>query len=1165
MFTPTLLLRRFLTGILLLLLCSGCSRKDSQQQFLQGAKKHYDAGEYEKAKAEYQKVLNANPKNQEALAQMGRILMAQGNPLRALPYLVQLRELDHKNLEMRTKLLTAFAAFRYTPQVREEAAEILKMDPDHEKALLLLVSMAETPEQLAAANEKIAAAPNRNSVAVHLAEAYPAMKKGLEALRLQQTGSEDAARHHFGTAERAIAKALSVDARSMPALAAQSLLLGLRGDAAGEERICQLITEAAPARTPEWLSLAELHLRRARRMLEVNPSAVENARKLLDAARVLGQDRTAQAPDYLPAWILLANVEQLAKNPAAAGSAAQKVLEIDPIHYDGRVLRCQALLDEGKPQEALVMLEGLTAELAQHPKLEFMLATALVRTGELDKALPVLGSLTAREPNFTEATEAALLLASVKLAKGRAEEVIPELQTVLSRLQDQLQKSSSGGPQPGARAVLNSDIFKGSLLFATALQQAKRFDEAVRVLTELRKGLQPGSNTDTSLLLNLAILYRQAGKPEDARREFEQILKIAPDHIVAIGQLVEFDIASGSFDSALQRLQPLLEKAPVPVEGHLLQGIVFSAQKKWDEAEAALLKALETNPDYEPALRKLIDTYLQAGKSGVALQRLTERLAKHPDDLQSLSAAGLLYEENKDFDKAAQYYEKLLSLKPGLPLILNNLANIYLSHRHDPEKAYQLALEARKLRPEAAAPAAGPPGSTESLTASPGSLAALEPSVIADTLGWIQFKRRNYAEALDLIREAHQSLSANGEVNYHLGLAALMMGDFETARQAFTEALKPEAKLPADFPGRSEMTTYGSLLAGGATPAADIETLAGKDPGNPALALLLARAREAEGDLSKAAAAYQNASTANPRMLPAVIGLARIYSADPAKQAQALELVKNARQYDPAPAQLAELGSIALRAGDHTWAQPVLSLSVGTLGAKAAPSLLEDLAWATYYSGRVVEARKHMQEALSKQATPAVTAVPDLTARATAFLALTGLNEPAAEAALPSAPESVPARLFHAGVLSRQGKAQEAETICKSLLDRYPAFNPAKARLASIYAASEDKREQAKQLASEARLALEQDDPNLTYQSDLLGTLGYLSYLEKDYNRAIQFLERIPAEQVRPEQRFHLGMAQYHSGAKEKGLEQLQAAVQSGLPDPQKAEAAKIIANEQAK
>ena len=115
-----------------------------------------------------------------------------------------------------------------------------------------------------------------------------------------------------------------------------------------------------------------------------------------------------------------------------------------------------------------------------------------------------------------------------------------------------------------------------------------------------------------------------------------------------------------------------------------------------------------------------------------------------------------------EFAKARDAYEKLLSTKPDFPPVLNNLAYLYAERLDELDKAHDLAQKARALQPGDAA--------------------------IADTLGWILYKRGDYKQALALLQESAQHLPNNPEIQFHLGMANYMMGRTDEARTAFRQA-----------------------------------------------------------------------------------------------------------------------------------------------------------------------------------------------------------------------------------------------------------------------------------------------------------------------------------------------------------------------------------------
>ena len=205
---------------------------------------------------------------------------------------------------------------------------------------------------------------------------------------------------------------------------------------------------------------------------------------------------------------------------------------------------------------------------------------------------------------------------------------------------------------------------------------------------------------------------------------------------------------------------------------------------------------------------------------------------------------GQLYDQLNEFTKARDAYEKLLSLKADSPHAQNNLAVLYTERFGELEKAYELAQSARVLRPE-------------------------EPA-IADTLGWILYKKGNYQESLTMLEAAASKLPDNPEIQFHLGMARYMMGKMDEARQAFARATASAS----DFSGKDEAQRRLLLLkavdSGSAElSSSDLEATLRQQPNDPLAQMLLGQSYERQGAFAEAATAYEQAVKLNPQLLSA--------------------------------------------------------------------------------------------------------------------------------------------------------------------------------------------------------------------------------------------------------------------------------------------------------
>ena len=71
---------------------------------------------------------------------------------------------------------------------------------------------------------------------------------------------------------------------------------------------------------------------------------------------------------------------------------------------------------------------------------------------------------------------------------------------------------------------------------------------------------------------------------------------------------------------------------------------------------------------------------------------------------------------------------------------------------------------------------------------------------IADTLGWIYYKKNAYLRAATLLKEAAEKLPDNPIVQYHYGLAQRKNGDVAGAKKS----LRASLKISPSFPGADE-------------------------------------------------------------------------------------------------------------------------------------------------------------------------------------------------------------------------------------------------------------------------------------------------------------------------------------------------------------------------
>jgi len=813
------------------------------------------------------------------------------------------------------------------------------------------------------------------------------------------------------------------------------------------------------------------------------------------------RDLTVRAPDFLPAWRSLAQISFADKKFDEALALLENVFKQDGDNPAARMLEAEIRLAKGEGVKALASLERVNTAYPTVPMIKLLLGRAHLLNGDDPQAVAALNAAIAISPDYVEAI---LLLAQTNVRVGDA-------QTAVNAMAELLKK------QP--------HLTQAELILADAYRKLGRLDEAAELFREQIKNAPQNAQSYVAL----GIILRQQEKMAEAREAFEKALRIAPNYLLAVDHLTELDLLNKDFASSIQRVQQQLERAPDSAELLLLQGKIYVAQREWDKAEASLTRALQLNANLPAAYELLVSVYIAAKKLPQAESQVASFLAKSPDNAGALMTLGLIHHEMKNFEKARDAYEKLLSIKPDQIVAMNNLAYLYAEQLNQVEKGQEWASKARAAEPNN--------------------------PMLADTFGWILYKRGDYKQAAAVLKESAEKMPGAPEVQYHWGMASYMMGDTQSARTAFQAAVGSQK----EFVGKEEAVRRLTLLSDSQAGArelgvAELETLVGGQQNDPLALVKLAEAYNREGNFPKAASTYEQALKINPTLATANLKLAEIYAGNLQNKDRALELARKARDLSPGDAQSAAiLGRIAFQIGNYAWSYSLLQESLRQL---SEPSILNDYAWAAYSLGKVGEARQTM-ERVAKAAPNS----PE-SQNAKTFLALTS---PELETANPVAAKAemdrvlaldatyAPALMIQARLRAGDGEKGAAVTIYSEILRRFPDFAPAAKQLAALYLEDPENRLKAHELASAAYKTMP-DDP------ELAAIFGEANFHKKDYGRAAQLLQTSDRKKPLDSTRlYYLGMSLIESRQAVQGREILQRAANGGLPEPLASDAEKVL------
>jgi tetratricopeptide (TPR) repeat protein len=163
---------------------------------------------------------------------------------------------------------------------------------------------------------------------------------------------------------------------------------------------------------------------------------------------------------------------------------------------------------------------------------------------------------------------------------------------------------------------------------------------------------------------NLGLLATREGGSNDAIGYFQEALRLSPDYWIALENL----------------------------------GNAYRQQRRWDEARAALERAVAARPQEPEANYSLAMVYAQTDDTDRAYQYLQYALKLRPTYPEALNNLGVLCLRTRRRDDAVSKFEECIRVAPGFDQSYLNLARVY-SLEGAREKARAVLLDLLKQHP----------------------------------------------------------------------------------------------------------------------------------------------------------------------------------------------------------------------------------------------------------------------------------------------------------------------------------------------------------------------------------------------------------------------------------------------------------------------------------
>lgn len=741
-----------LASMLIQTSCGFASPEKKKVKHKERGVSYYENNKLQEALIEFANAVQIDPQDSDAhyrLAQTYVRLGGEANLIAAFRELSRTVEIDpsHRQAQL---LLGALHLLGNEPEKALERADIvLAASPNDAEGLELratsLVRKMDYRSGIAAYGKAIEQNATNTSLHIGLAQAYVAAQD-------------------YAGAEQTLQRALS----TMPESPELWLALGdfhqLRGSPEKAEEAFRRGIAIAPHNEALSLKLAQYYLRNQRTseaeavylgLAKANPANEKYLVLLGDFYFSIGDQQQA-LQSFIRATQLNAS-SAMARDKligyymdigetAEAERLVKTALEKDPKDYTARLLDARLRLAQGKTEELLVPLRNLVKEQPASPMAHEVLGLALLYANMLHEAQTELEESVRLAPQALgpriQLTRALLAQHSYDLAAQQAE-------TVLTL-----------NPRNALAAFLLGEAYRAK----GDLSKAQSTFEALAKIAPDYPGLH----------YRRGLIERAQRRNGEAIKHFEADLKSNPKSFESLAEIMAINMQEGKATEVRDRITRQMQLVPdSPTLYHLL-GQYWMAVRENAKAVEAYKKAIDLDPNLFPAYISLGELYQRGGQLEDAEREYQSALEKNPSLGQAHMLLGMIEENRKSYDKAKAHYEQALAVMPRLAPAANNLAWLLIEHGGNSDIALAHAQKAREIRPD-------------------------DPT-IADTLGWIYYKKNVPLRATNLLREAAEKLKNNPVVQYHYGMALALKGEHARARSVLSNALQ----LSQTFPGAEE-------------------------------------------------------------------------------------------------------------------------------------------------------------------------------------------------------------------------------------------------------------------------------------------------------------------------------------------------------------------------
>jgi len=431
-----------------------------------------------------------------------------------------------------------------------------------------------------------------------------------------------------------------------------------------------------------------------------------------------------------------------------------------------------------------------------------------------------------------------------------------------------------------------------SLSIVNLYEALNRLADARKLLLELKRKFPKNVGVAIKLATNLL-----QDRPEEARKEIDEILKAEPTNPAGHVLLGELEFTNGKMEAAEATLgtNPALN-SPYP-QAHFLLGSLSARKGNIDQAREHYQKSLAVNKNYAPARVALAEIYMNQGKLGDARQELRTVLESHSRNVPARLLKTSLDVLTRDYAEAERELNAILKENPDNAAVHRQMG-LYYAARGNNTAAERSLTRALELNPKS------------------------EQSFRELTLFYLKTQKEKAVKTLASVPDADKQA-----FHYELmGIVASQAGKLQDAENAFKKALA----MDPDRATSDQLLLTQYITSGRIDDAFKmLNEREKKDPRNSGVLAMKGVLYERQGKLEEAKQHYARALQGNETLDLPANNLALLLAEEGHELDKALGLAQGVRKRHPEDPNFADtLAWVYYKLGSHVLAREAAQFAV---------------------------------------------------------------------------------------------------------------------------------------------------------------------------------------------------------------------------------------------